>query len=380
MATQPAGKPISKGICEFCKSEVAKNKMTQHLKSCKQRLATIAAQEEKSQETKTRLFHILAEGEHYPGYWLHFEVPASEPLWVLDDFLKDMWIDDLDHLSGFTINGTDYSNDEPDDFFFFSGEEAEEEGEDEEGESVKEEEVESSLVEGKNEIKDEKDEESEEDDEQPELSEIIEDTISLFSPGVERLSEPDETMDTALSAWLSEIRKPRSVDELIDYLKEELPKIEQEHKRLRKYYREMPNEEFRRASLTAHYQKIIVESILEDIEDRSLEVPLERVLKVGQKFSYIYDYGSSTYITLKVMAEREGIIQDEEDTVQLLAQNIAPEFACIVCGKPATQVAMGYYYKGSLEDGVYCDTCAETQEEELDGLLPIINSPRVGVL
>src|SRR5947209_6868445 len=130
METQPARRAISKGICAFCKAEFAKNKMTQHLKSCKERLATIATQEGKSRGTKTRLFHILAEGQYNPQYWLHFEVPASESLWSLDRFLKDMWIDDLDHLSGFTINGTNYSIDYPDDFFSFNEvEETEEEEE-----------------------------------------------------------------------------------------------------------------------------------------------------------------------------------------------------------------------------------------------------------
>src|SRR5437764_14528420 len=102
--------------------------MTQHLKFCKQRLATLATQEKQSQEAKTRIFHILAEGQYNPQYWLHFEVPASEALWSLDSFLKAMWIDDLDHLSGFTINGTSYSVDYPDEFFsFHEVEEAEEE-------------------------------------------------------------------------------------------------------------------------------------------------------------------------------------------------------------------------------------------------------------
>src|SRR5436853_851015 len=128
METQSTRRPILQGTCAFCKAELAKNKMTQHLKFCKQRLATLATQEEQSQESKTRLFHILAEGQYNPQYWLHFEVPTSESLWSLDSFLKDMWIDDLDHLSGFTINGTDYSTDYPDDFFSFDEvEEAEEE-------------------------------------------------------------------------------------------------------------------------------------------------------------------------------------------------------------------------------------------------------------
>src|SRR5438105_309741 len=129
METQPTRRTISKGTCAFCKAEFAKNQMTQHLKSCKQRLADIAAQEQKSRKTKTRLFHILAEGQYNPQYWLHFEVPATESLWSIDRFLKDMWIDDLDHLSGFTINGTNYSQDYPDEFFSFNQPEEPEEEE-----------------------------------------------------------------------------------------------------------------------------------------------------------------------------------------------------------------------------------------------------------
>jgi len=64
--------------------------------------------------------------------------------------------------------------------------------------------------------------------------------------------------------------------------------------------------------------------------------------------------------------------------VQLLAQNIAPTFTCIVCGKPATMVAIGYYGE-SIADSVYCAECGGKRVGE-DRMLPIINSPRVGVL
>src|SRR5690349_13056559 len=101
MVAEKTHQTVSTGACKACGAEVAKNKMTQHLKFCKQRLADIAAQEAKSRKPKTRLLHILAEGKYNPQYWLHFEVPASEPLWILDRFLKKMWIEDLDHLSGF---------------------------------------------------------------------------------------------------------------------------------------------------------------------------------------------------------------------------------------------------------------------------------------
>src|SRR5579864_1349523 len=212
METQPASSAISTGICTFCKSELAKNKMTQHLKFCKQRRASIAAQEEKSQEPKTRLFHILAEGRYNPQYWLHFEVPASEPLWSIDDFLKDMWIDDLDHLSGFTIKGTNYSNDYPDDYFVFVGEEEETKGKEEEEEE--EEDLESLS----------------EEEQKSKLREFIDATVLEYTGKEVSFLGTPLIGDTLLTEWIEEIKKPRSVDELIDYLKDELPKIEKERR------------------------------------------------------------------------------------------------------------------------------------------------------
>jgi hypothetical protein len=347
METQPLGKAVSKGSCAFCKAELAKNKMTQHLKFCKQRLASIASQEEKSQGTKTRLFHILAEGRYNPQYWLHFEVPTSKSLWSVDGFLKDMWIDDLDHLSGFTINGTNYSDDYPDDYFVFS------EGE-EENEVVEEEVAE---------------------EEEPDVGKLLDEFTSLY--WMEEYLGP-AMMDRTLSTWLAELKKPHSVDELIDYLKEELSRGEKERRQIRNHGKEVSPEEHRKAYFRAESQKLIVESLLEAVEDRTMGASLARVLKVGQKVSYIYDYGSSTYINLKVIGEREGIVENEKEPVQLLVQNTAPVFACSVCGKPATTVALGYYGE-SIADSVYCDECAEEQVEE-GGTLPITNSPRVGVL
>ena len=124
---------------------------------------------------------------------------------------------------------------------------------------------------------------------------------------------------------------------------------------------------------------MIVKDLLERVEDRSLDVLLGRVLKVGQKFSYVYDFGSSTHINLRVIAEREGVVENQQQPVQLLAQNTAPAFPCAVCGKPGTKVAMGYFY-GDIDESVYCDACAEKREDEEFNALPIINSPRVGVL
>ena len=78
----------SKGTCYYCKSEIEKGKMTQHLKYCKQRAAAIAAEAKAPTEQKTRLFHLIVEGLWSPEYWMHLEIPASEPLVTLDSFLR----------------------------------------------------------------------------------------------------------------------------------------------------------------------------------------------------------------------------------------------------------------------------------------------------
>src|SRR5437899_9068324 len=87
-----------------------------------------------------------------------------------------------------------------------------------------------------------------------------------------------------------------------------------------------------------YYQESMLKTLLTMVEDRSLGVPLEKVLSVGQKFTYDYDYGDTTYLNLRVISEREGVIpsveEGEEDyTVTLLARNIAPVFTCKTCGK-----------------------------------------------
>jgi hypothetical protein len=365
VATKSVSKAISQGQCAFCHVEFAKNKITQHLKACKQRQATIEAQEKEASQSKTNLFHILAEGKYNPEYWLHFELPATESLWVVDSFLKQMWIDDLEHLSGFKIDGTDYSDAEAGGRFS----------------------VDASAEESD-------DEEMSEEDEEKEISKVVDEVMSEFAGGSDSFYYSLPFGAPPLPAeWIAEIKKPRSVDERIRFLKDELASATQAHKAAKK---DMWNTTGASSDETIHVnylaaasKQTVIETLLEAVEDRSTDVLLKRVLKVGQKFSYTYDFGSSTYINLKVIAEREGIVPDTQESVQLLAQNTAPEFSCVSCGKPATEVTMGYF-AGGIAECAYCATCAskrsgEDEDEGGDGygdetMLPIINSPRVGVL
>ncbi len=63
--------------------------MTQHLKSCKQRLAANAAKAQNNLDLQpTKLFHIVAEGRYNPEYWIHLKIPASDTLEDLDLLLR----------------------------------------------------------------------------------------------------------------------------------------------------------------------------------------------------------------------------------------------------------------------------------------------------
>ena len=330
MANKAATKEVSKGVCSFCKGEFEKAKMTQHLKYCKQRATEIATELENTPALqKIRLFHILVEGRYNPQYWMHLELSAQDDLADLDDFLRAIWLECCGHLSEFTIGGTSYSS-EPEDYFYF-------------GEDATDEEAE---------IEEEEDEELD-----------VDELLQTFPPEYLRMLPKN---------FLSELQKFETIDDLVSYLKEMLNSIPN---------RGVPHsQEEWDAYRERYFQSQILEALLEMVEDRSLDVSLEKVLKVGQKFSYEYDFGSSTDLTLKVLSEREGAVQNEdedEDTIEILARNIEPVMLCKVCGKPAKFVVGGYF---DVEENAFCSKkCVKKSGEDADMLLPVVNSPRVGV-
>ncbi len=77
---------------------------------------------------------------------------------------------------------------------------------------------------------------------------------------------------------------------------------------------------------------------------------------------------------MKVVAERVGEAQGK--SIQVLARNEAPLISCEVCGKPATEVCAQCIYEGA---GWLCEACAEEHECGEEMLLPVVNSPRVGM-
>ena len=117
-----------------------------------------------------------------------------------------------------------------------------------------------------------------------------------------------------------------------------------------------------------------MDQVLDDwwgMDDRDMNVMLGRVLTPGLKFSHEYDFGSTTYLTLKVVSEREGA-PSQDEPVQLLARNELPDLRCDLCGKQAVYVDVLKDYT------LLCEECDETDGYG-EGQMPVVNSPRMGV-
>lgn len=106
----------------------------------------------------------------------------------------------------------------------------------------------------------------------------------------------------------------------------------------------------------------------------SMDVALGEVLRVGMKFYHEYDFGTTTELALEVVSEREGEIRGKP--IQLLARNDPPPITCESCGEIATQVCSQCIWSGK---GWLCDGCAGKHKCGEDMLLPVVNSPRVGM-
>lgn len=112
-----------------------------------------------------------------------------------------------------------------------------------------------------------------------------------------------------------------------------------------------------------------------DASDRSMDVKLEEALDVGTHFYHTYDFGTSTELKLRVAGEREGRIGREP--IRVLSRNEAPVWTCALCEEPATQICTFCMYE--QENPFYCEDHAEDHDCEEEMLLPVVNSPRMGM-
>jgi hypothetical protein len=107
---------------------------------------------------------------------------------------------------------------------------------------------------------------------------------------------------------------------------------------------------------------------------KSMNTRLDAALRPGLKFFHEYDFGTTTHLALRVVAEQESVAP--RNAVRLLARNHPPPILCEKCGAPATEVCAQCIYEGR---GWVCESHGRTHECGEDMLLPVVNSPRVGM-
>jgi hypothetical protein len=106
----------------------------------------------------------------------------------------------------------------------------------------------------------------------------------------------------------------------------------------------------------------------------SMNTTIGRAFAAGAKrLDYEYDFGSTTALVVThsgvVDARRAG-------PVRVVARNEAPVWPCDACGKPATTVCPQCLYEGR---GFCCAAHAKKHSCGDDMLMPVVNSPRMGV-
>lgn len=109
-------------------------------------------------------------------------------------------------------------------------------------------------------------------------------------------------------------------------------------------------------------------------ECEDMNIPLNEILSPGLRFDYEYDFGSTTWLKVRVIEEREGA--SPRSPIQLIARNEPLLFECLSCGKSASQVCSCCQWSG---EAWYGEECAPEHEGMDHCFLPIVNSPRIGV-
>ena len=108
--------------------------------------------------------------------------------------------------------------------------------------------------------------------------------------------------------------------------------------------------------------------------DKSMKVALDRAIAPGMAFLHEYDFGTTTTLGLRCLAERGG---EKLKKVEIIARNNLPDFKC-KCGNEAKDVCSECVWE-SEEKALLCSQCAKKHKCGEEMLLPVVNSPRMGM-
>jgi len=111
-------------------------------------------------------------------------------------------------------------------------------------------------------------------------------------------------------------------------------------------------------------------------EEISMSTKIQNVCNAGSTLIYLYDFGSTTELQVKLYGQFSGFFPKLEDII-LLSRNSEPIIPCDECGKfQAVHICTECQWDNN---GWLCEKCAKTHECGDDMFLPVVNSPRAGV-
>jgi len=115
-------------------------------------------------------------------------------------------------------------------------------------------------------------------------------------------------------------------------------------------------------------------SMTEDSDDESMKIAIGKILSPGTSFSHEYDFGTTTQLGLKCLFERAGANLKK---INAIARNEMPSFKC-KCGNQAKDVCSQCIFEIGPK-ALLCKQCAKKHKCGEEMLLPVVNSPRMGM-
>jgi hypothetical protein len=112
----------------------------------------------------------------------------------------------------------------------------------------------------------------------------------------------------------------------------------------------------------------------DELDERDMNVKLEEILRPKLQFTHEYDFGTTTELVLKVISQMQAPVA--EDAIYILARNDPPDIRCQQCDKPATSICTQCMYD---DEACFCNRCAKKHGCDEEMLLPVVNSPRMGM-
>lgn len=105
----------------------------------------------------------------------------------------------------------------------------------------------------------------------------------------------------------------------------------------------------------------------------NMNTKIGNAFKDTQRLDYVYDFGTSTQLEI---VHKGAVVGGSKGPVLLLARNEPFAWKCDECGESAVAICCECIYE---ERGLCCEEHAVNHECGEDMLLPVVNSPRMGI-